>query len=308
MLLKDISNEFREVDKLLKMLNAYSNKVVSLYNLNSSAFTMEKMVELIPETRKLIKQQSILESKKFKSSSVNNYIKEYLYYIEKFIITFDSCMKEMSVNTEAEVNRNIIRLMQEHSIRMSEILKRFCYAHEIIEMVYEETWEPIPSAINEYNDVTILSETQSTSLSSISKDIGALDNFLNNISLLIKENDKNNFYLRKVESGSLAVVISCVVGASQIISFIFLYIKLYQQAEKRELKNNERKLELINKSLDAAKTILELDPQNIEANEIIQKCGLHILEFLENNPKGTINNQSYDIGIENLKIEEKKED
>lgn len=57
--------------------------------------------------------------------------------------------------------------------------------------------------------------------------------------------------------------------------------------------------------MDSAKKILEVDPDNKEANEIIQKSGVYILDFLENNPIGTINGEHYDIGVEKLKIEKK---
>lgn len=42
------------------------------------------------------------------------------------------------------------------------------------------------------------------------------------------------------------------------------------------------------------------------ADELIQGCAIHLLDFLENNPTGTINGEPYDIGIEKLKIEDKE--
>lgn len=306
MLLKNISNEFTELDSILGNSGAYDNGILKLGNYELVEITTDKMVKLIPETRMLTKQQIILENKKFESKNVNLYKKKYIDYISFFLEEFDECMETLG-NPSAFTDK--IRVVKRIAIAMYNTIIEIRNASFVLKEVSKETLEPLPLAMkeNKLDDITILSENKSVSLSGISKDISTLDNFLNNISSLIKEAKGNNFYLRKVESGSLAVVISCIAGASQIVSFIFFYIKLCQKTEKRELKNEERKLEIINKSLDTAKKIFELDPQNTEANEIVQKCGLYILEFLENNPKGTINNQSYDIGAEKLKIEEKKE-
>lgn len=90
-----------------------------------------------------------------------------------------------------------------------------------------------------------------------------------------------------------------------IIAFMFWFVKQYQKSEKRHLDNEDTRLKLINDSMNTAKEILKIDPGNKEATEIIQKCAIHILNFLDNNPKGTINGVSYDIGMEKLKIEEK---
>lgn len=310
MLLKNISNEFIELKALLNDVGAYDNMAVNLWRYDTEWCTLENMLKFIPVSRMFVSQQHMLKSKTFESKSVKKYIEKYLDCLDNFIKYLDTYINASIKKIENNDERFLIRKLKSCSEEMYIILNKIYGASEIIEMVSVETWEPLPSTIDEdeYKNVIILSESKNVSLSGISKDISALDNFLNYISSLINEIEGNNFYLRKVESGSLAVVISCVVGASQIVSFIFLYIKLYQNTEKRELKNKERKLELINKSLDSAKKILELDPQNTEANEIIQKCGLCILEFLENNPKGTINDQSYDIGAEKLKIDEKKED
>lgn len=307
-LLKNISDEFVELHEMLQKLNSSNNNIFKLYNGNIDEFSVNEIMSLISITRNFESQKYILKRKDFKSKSVKDIIQQYLMSLERFTASLDGCVDTLI--RKDKIEKSYIITLKSNANFISAVLTKIRNICEILGTVAEETWEPLPSAIkeDEYENVTILSETKSVSLGSISKDISILDNFLNNISLLIKEAKGNNFYLRKVESGSLAVVISCIAGASQIVSFIFFYIKLCQNTEKRELKNEERKLEIINKSLDTAKKILELDPQNTEANEIVQKCGLYILEFLENNPKGIINNQSYDIGVEKLKIEEKKED
>ena len=146
------------------------------------------------------------------------------------------------------------------------------------------------------------------SLNDVASDVGNLDNFFKNIRLLFKQdqNQSNNIYLRRIETGSLTVAVSCAMQAAPIIAFMFWCVKLYQKAEKRYLDNADNKMKVINDSLKIAKEILQVDPNNKEADEIIQRCGVHVLNFLENNPTGTINGEPFDIGIEKLKIEDKE--
>ncbi len=310
MLLKNISNEFAEVANTLRGLGAHNCKILNVAYMENTEFSMPLMLEFIPDTRKFIEHHNVLKSRKFKSNTVNEYIIRYLNCIDQFTICLDDTLQALAENRkEHNVNYSIGRL-KAASNEISNILKRIEVAGEIMEMAVMETWEPLPEAIENKSveDVIILSETQGASLSDISKDVSSIDNFLNTIRHLIKGITSDNFYLRRVETGSLEIAISCILGAVQIVEFIFLYIKLCQQAEKRELKNKERKLDLINKSLDSAKRILEIEPHNTEVNEIIQKCALSIIEFLESNPKGSINGEKYDIEMENLKIEEKTQE
>ena len=146
------------------------------------------------------------------------------------------------------------------------------------------------------------------SLNGVANDVDNLDRFFNSICMLINQDEDkgNNIYLRKVETGSLTVAVSCAMEIGPIIGFIFMCIKLCQKAEKRHLDNEKKRLELINDSMHIAKEILEINPDNKEAEETIQKCGIYILDFLRNNPMGTINGEYYDIGIEKLKIEDKE--
>lgn len=94
---------------------------------------------------------------------------------------------------------------------------------------------------------------------------------------------------------------------------MFWVIKLCQDAAERSLNieekgldNKEKKLKIINDEIDIAKKILEIQPDDKMADELIQGCAIHFLDFLENNPTGTINGKHYDIGIEKPRIEDKE--
>lgn len=139
--------------------------------------------------------------------------------------------------------------------------------------------------------------------------------FFSSVCFLINQdkNEDNNIYLRKVETGSLTVAVSCVMGIAPIIAFMFWVIKLCQDTaerslniEEKSLNNKKKKLKIINDEIDIAKKIFEIQPDNKVADELIQGCAIHLLDFLENNPTGTINGEPYDIGIEKLKIEDKE--
>ncbi len=162
----------------------------------------------------------------------------------------------------------------------------------------------------------VSSETRSMSLNNVAIDVDNLDRFFSSICSLIcqDKNEDNNIYLRKVETGSLTVAVSCVIATAPIIKFMFWVIKLCQDTAERSLKieekgleNKEKKLKIINDEIDTAKKILEIQPDNKLADELIQGCAIHFFDFLENNPTGTINGEHYDIGVEKQKIEDKQE-
>lgn len=311
MLLDKIAEEFDELTQKI-VHNCFFDSYERVFS-RETGNERDVLLSWSIDMRNLTRIEMDLENKKYESKTVMYYVKSYLTCIDNLFKSYDITIegrlweKPDALNKQVRV---IYRYLYDAISELKQIESKIKYINEAILAVREETWEPLPDDKKEdnVNNIIISSETRSMSLDGVASDINNLDHFFNNICMLVnQDNDsENNIYLRKVETGSLTVAISCAMEIGPIIGFIFMCVKLYQEAEKRHLDNEKRKLDLINDSMNMAKEILKIDPDNKEAEEVIQKCGIHILDFLKNNPMGTINGQYYDIGMEKPKIEDKE--
>lgn len=303
MFLEKIREEFNELYEVIGDADSYD-----LFKIKGELDAI-KLLSYSQDIRFFSLNVGMLKNSAFTSKIVKKCIEEYMICIEELFENYDMAVDALKGDSDYRIMIN--GFLDDSINRLHEIVLKIGMTKDIILDIAENTWEPLPDNTEEdkVQNIIILSETRSMSLSDVSSDVGNLDNFFKNISLLFNhdENHSNNIYMRRVETGSLAVAVSCAMQAAPIIAFIFWCVKLYQKAEKRYLDNADKKLKLINDSMEAAKKILEVAPDNKEAEEIIQKSGLYILDFLENNPIGTINGEHYDIGAEKLKIEKKKD-
>lgn len=308
MLLSKIGEEYMELNKIIGNARLFE-KYKKLYYAEDRR--RDILLSWSGDIRRLSRMQVILENKKFESQAVQKRVDEYILCSERIFERYDMIIGNI-FKEEKDVNiiNNSIEGLYESIERLEKIILKSRIAYVTIGDIMDETWEPLPNDEKEdkVENIVISSETRSLSLNDVASDIGNLDSFFKNVCQLIQQdqNQSNNIYLRRIETGSLTVAVSCAMQSAPIIAFIFWCVNHYQKAEKRYLDNEEKKLKLINDSMDIAKEILKVDPDNKEAEEIIQKCGVHVLNFLENNPTGTINGEHYDIGIEKLKIEDKE--
>ena len=317
MLLQDISEDYLKLYQIIySTKNKIDRSIMQIFQAQKDEYTTNILRYYFDVTRELSKVEGILAAEKFVSKSVKKYVQSFLGLTSYFYNKYDELLKLLGASSKNNEKDSFYIEKTIEQIKKSawNIYMWFIkveVASDILPQVSKETWEPLPDDLKvECADIVISSETKSMSLNDIAADVSNLDRFLNNVCLLCfsKESENKNVYLRKVETGSLTVVVSCMMDTAPIIAFIFWCVHKYQKAEKRYLDNSEKKLSLINQEIDIAKKILKIDPNNKEADEIIQKCGLNVLEFLDNNPKGTINGESYDTGRETLKIEQKEED
>ncbi len=308
MLLSKIGEEFRELNEIIgnkRLFKSYKKIFIDIDD------QKDILISWSSDMRYLSKTEGILENKNFVSMIVHTYACKYIECIEKIFTYYDNLINEMTTTKLRSLETD--QWIEELYYNINElkiILSTIKMACDMVLEITGETWEPLPNDEEEKNvqNIIISSESRSMSLNDVASDIGNLDSFFKNVCQLIKQdqNQSNNIYLRRVETGSLVVAVSCAMQVAPIIAFIFWCVKLYQKAEKRYLDNADNKLKVINDSLNIAKEILKVDPDNKEADEIIQKCGVSVLNFLQNNPMGTINGEHYDIGMEKLKIEKKE--
>ena len=317
MLLSKISEEIKELNAIIgydKLFESYE-RILAQKEVNR-----EILLKWGVEMRHLSKTEVVLEKRKFESKIIQEYAKNYLMSVRELFSRYDRLINlipwEAQDNVKREINESVVTLCD--SVReIKEKILEIRTANIVISNIMKETWEPLPGDKKEHNvnNIIVSSETRSMSLNNVSNDVNNLDQFFNNICFLIGQdkNENNNIYLRKVETGSLTVAVSCAMGIDEIIKFMFFCVQLCQDTigkyldnEKKGLNNEEKKLKVINDSMNMSKEILKIDVGNKEADEAIQRCGVHLLNFLENNPTGTINGKHYDTGVEKLKIEEKE--
>lgn len=311
MLLNKIDEEFGKLNEIIG-----EEGLTSLLGIlrEGKYIRSEDLLEWNHMIRVFTKSEALLEKERFETEIAGSYSRQYIMGVDNLFDCYDrlaSIIKaNQSVNAGIEIQPMVEDLYDSIS-NLSTVIEKINMANEITSEIAMNTWEPLPNDEKEdkVENIVILSETRSISLNDVASDIGNLDSFFKNVCQLINQdpNQSNNIYLRRVETGSLVVAVSCAMEIAPIIAFIYWCVKLYQKTEKRYLDNADKKLEVIGKSINTAKEILKIDPDNMEANEAIQRCAKHLLDFLDNNPTGTINGEHYDTGIEKLKIEDKEE-
>ncbi len=309
MLINKIDAEFRELNEIVG--ESVLNNLLDIVR-NDKDIKSGDLLNWNPLIRQLSKSEALVENRKFEVGIVKFYANYYVENVKKVFKNYDVMASILGTNSGTNERNvpNVSKIFYENISILATIIEKINMSNEIISEIMAETWEPLPDDKKEDNveNIVISSETRSVSLYDVASDVGNLNSFFENICRLISsdQSQSNNIYLRRVETGSLVVAVSCAMQAAPIIAFIFWCVKLYQKAEKRYLDNADNKLKVINESLSIAKEILKVDPDNKEADEIIQKCGVSVLSFLENNPMGTINGEYYDIGMEKPRIEDKE--
>lgn len=309
MLLGKIGEDFKEINEIIGV-----KALKSLLDIlrNGKFISKEDILSWNYLIRDFSKSEALIENRRFKTDIVQFYAKCFVENVEKLFKDYDYLARlfRNEQNIIAQAIREKTEELYDSIADLSVIIEKINMANDLIVAIEQSTWEPLPDDKNEDNveSIVISSETRNVSLNDVASDVGNLNSFFENICRLISSDQSlsDNIYLRRVETGSLLVAVSCTMQAAPIIAFIFWCVKLYQKAEKRYLDNADNKLKVINDSLNIAKEILKIDPDNKEADEIIQKCGVSVLSFLENNPTGTINGEHYDIGMEKPKIEDKE--
>lgn len=185
-----------------------------------------------------------------------------------------------------------------------------------LEICEEDTLTPLPSHFTIekealYN-LRIRTYTVYENLLFLDEDLNRLHEIIELLSSVLKkepidydddDNAKSNYYIRRITTGSLELVLSTALpAASAIVGFIFLIIKECQLAKKRQLSTKLKEKELAQNEMkitsqiinDAAK-ILSVDPENEIYRKMIHQAGVLTLTYLQHNLHGSINGEEYRI-------------
>ncbi len=173
--------------------------------------------------------------------------------------------------------------------------------------------EPIPDSIpeKEYIDFSINSLVVSKDFEQITSSINSISSVYDNISRLLEVPLDKKYYIRRIETGSLAITISCVaataIGIAKFIEFCF---NKYLTFKKAKLEIQTMRQELIDKDLEIVEKTLELNPNLENKQELIEIACASAFQYFKFNPQFKMNDVVYDSGSEPDLLEEKinKED
>ncbi len=178
--------------------------------------------------------------------------------------------------------------------------------------IVEFELDDLPNAFFKYDLYPIRTYTVYENLLFLDEDLNRLHEIIELLSSVLKkepidydddDNAKSNYYIRRITTGSLELVLSTALpAASAIVGFIFLIIKECQLAKKRQLSTKLKEKELAQNEMkitsqiinDAAK-ILSVDPENEIYRKMIHQAGVLTLTYLQHNLHGSINGEEYRI-------------
>lgn len=315
MRISKIYDDFQEVNEIFVFYKFdLNNTLFHLVRNDHSSFTLPALKRLNESVRNLYKLEGALELKKFQTEITRKYVQGFIKSIKEFLEAYDnlgSVLEDISFNEEAP-NRKRERI-ERLKIASEELYGgyiKIVSAKELLGEASLETWEPIPEGIDKskVEVIIISSDTKGGTLGDIARDIACLDGFLNMASQLMDTGGMDGYFLRKIETGSLQIVISLIAEhVKSIVSFLLHCEGIVRKVQKQGLENRKMLLEEFDMELDIAKKIFEIDPDNKAAVEIVQKCGAYVLEYMQRNPAGSINGKKYDTRKKNPGIEQKDE-
>ena len=202
--------------------------------------------------------------------------------------------------------------------------------HTILENIENELLEKLPFEQSEETEIfhlDIRSFKPELNISTFSDDLKLLADCLHGFERLVDPDPNHMIFIRKIESGSLKALFgSNKVDFSifpDLITSISNAIKTWRttpaekakleaeaqktraeaeliqaQAEAQHIQNESSKLAIANSQIDFLCDKLQLDKNNPECIEQIQRFCIPLITYIEHNPIGSINGINYDISKE----------
>jgi len=261
---------------------------------------------------KIIRNMSITEhtlnSKIYYFKPLDKYRRRIVNAIDKFTGFYDAVITLYLDSKQPSLN---VEELEKHLTYIRNIAFTIQSIYDYVCEMEKANLESLPTDITESaqkQEIVIQSASMADNLSDLAKDLDLLDALLNNLMAINNQiNTGKKIYIRKVETGSLHVILTAINEAIPVLSALGGLIVLYANAinafEVKELEKEKMRTEISKNKLDMAMKILEVDPLNNEAKEAVQKCGISILKYLERNPRGRIGDTEYDTGRQQDRLE-----
>lgn len=204
--------------------------------------------------------------------------------------------------------------------------------YSFITSIEKELMEELPDEWTEETEISYLdirSYKKGVDISDFSDDVRLLSECMQSMERLLGISSSNKIFVRKIESGSLKALFGSdknIIDLSifpDLIGSITNAIKTFRlipaekkekeaeaektkaeaellkaQTEAQRIQNEGSKLEIANNQISFLCEKLNLDPENPECKEQIQKLCIPLITYIEHNPVGSINGIPYDISKE----------
>lgn len=161
-------------------------------------------------------------------------------------------------------------------------------------------YEPLPQHIQnneKYSEFCIQSLTAPKDFDTISQSIASFGQMFDGALRLLELPTSDNYYIRKVETGSLIIVVtSSTISIVAFIKFIDFCIKKYIDYRKAGLDIQSMRQQIIKTDLELAEKALNLSPNLENKNELLEKAVTNAFSYFKFNPKFKIGQKIYDTG------------
>lgn len=355
MVLGDIVVEYENVKKIVEGISTFAEQAQKVLSMHSAQFKKSSMAYFMSTSSTASSSfvssisggiDSIDKAILHLNSQTRNLYK-CIALLESLPITNQVLLKECSslincVNIAIDKMYTIIETRVDGSKKSGfysdflDNLSNFLTHYNHIMLLYEHIayidlslYEPLPTGIlpEEINTIEIKSDKICNQLSIYSQDMQYLSRFIQQFELLKCVSSSNSIFTRKIENGSLKIVLgskeidlSCIgdivetiVSAIKSLALIPTEIKSHKlENEAQEIENENartdlsvKKLSIINSQIDTLIDKLGLDRTNAADREKIQLLCVPLIDYLESNPVGSINGVKYDLLHELHLIEDK---
>lgn len=279
---------------------------------------------------------SEIEKIEFKSGAVEKYALDICACLEQLL---DLVEAYASNKIEGKGINNIFFSMIDKLSEFEIIYKAILSNYDFLRKTEEELLEVNGVSDNgdlEEHYLEIRSTKKSTKINTCSDDISLLNECLNLFEQIISGENSTPIYMLKVESGSLfSKLKSENINISILPSIVKNFAdamhtfrmtgaevehkksetevnlanadKIRAETEKIRIENKGTKLEIVNSRLADMMQLLHINEEDNESKELLVRFGISLLDYMEANPQGEMNEIKYDIS-ECVKLLEKKDE
>ena len=267
----------------------------NLSKLFSGLFSM--IGKLNSTSRGLYKCIGVLSNTSFKSSSLQN-------DIDLFISSADASIDSLYNIIENQLDSSkkqgffypLIKNLHIFTTQYNSLLKVEWHISKFKKILYEPLPEHIQKSEN-YSEFAINSLVTSNSFEDLSGSISSFGELYNGISRLLELPTSDRYYIRKVETGSLVIVItSTTVSLLALGKFIDFCVKKYIEYRKAGLEIKSMRQQIATTDLAMAEKVLELNPNLENKAELLAKASESAFRYFKLNPKFKIGDTLYDTG------------
>lgn len=289
---KNVVYSFQEVKTYNNLLSHKQNSNVKteLYNNNLSLNIWIDMLKDLVEDDSLLRCTLELGQIRLSSDYVHSNVRLLYNIMSKLLIKITSYHHSDYID-EHELNKEILIFMEDLEQFMTGI-----HDFQINSINYFETYhallEPIPWNVfgnKNYTDIIIKSSVKLTSLKQISNSISYLADIIDSTIYLLPDETPKDYYIRKIETGSLTTIITGGVALAVLISKVIewslnTYSK-YQETQKTRQEIIGLEIDNFNKLTDLK---IETEKEKFLAEKILNNAIKYIKLNEEVNINGTI--------------------